>query len=506
MATSLRTPRIRKKLSPKDLEIRYRRLFELAQDGILILNAETGLIDDVNPFLTKLLGYTRKEFFQKKLWEVGAFRDVEASKETFEELQRTKYVRYDDLPLKAKDGRLISVEFVSNVYRAGSERVIQCNIRDNTARKRAEEQVRYQSSLLENVNDAIVASDAQFEITVWNEAAESLYGWKAEEVLGRNFMELLEAEWPGAAAEDMQRTIAAAGHWSGEATHLRKDGTRVAVEISSRVLRNEAGNITSYVSVNRDISQRKRSEHTLRLQGEALNAAANAIMITNTAGEIEWVNPAFTTLTGFTAEEALGKSPRELVRSDEQDQAFYRELWDTINAGEIWHGELINRRKDGSLYSEHQTITPVRHDDGRIMHFIAIKADISERKAAEEALLESYLLTQGIINALPALIYWKDLDLNYLGCNTENAILAGFTDPSEVIGKDDYQMSWGERAEEYRANDLEVLASGLPKLNIEEIIEGGKTSITSKVPLRNSQGEIIGVLGSSTDISDRSPG
>ena len=125
-------------LTLTESENRYRRLFESAQDGILILDAETGLIEDVNPYLIEMLGYSRTEFIKKKLWEVGAFKDIEASKEAFEALQENEYIRYDDLPLKAKNGRLIPVEFVSNVYRVGGEKVIQCNIRNIGARKEAQ--------------------------------------------------------------------------------------------------------------------------------------------------------------------------------------------------------------------------------------------------------------------------------------------------------------------------------------------------------------------------------
>ena len=120
-------------------ELRYRRLFEAAQDGILILDAETGTITDVNPFLIKLLGYSREEFMQKKLWEVGAFRDVEASQQAFESLQKNEYIRYEDLPLRAKSDKLVDVEFVSNVYLVGGEKVVQCNIRDITERKQAQD-------------------------------------------------------------------------------------------------------------------------------------------------------------------------------------------------------------------------------------------------------------------------------------------------------------------------------------------------------------------------------
>jgi diguanylate cyclase (GGDEF)-like protein/PAS domain S-box-containing protein len=129
-------------------ELRYRRLFEAAQDGILILDALTGAITDVNPFLIKMLGYSLEEFVERKLWEVGAFKDSEASQIAFETLQVNEYIRYEDLPLRAKDGKLIQVEFVSNVYLVGDEKVIQCNIRDITVQKKAQADLQKSLALL----------------------------------------------------------------------------------------------------------------------------------------------------------------------------------------------------------------------------------------------------------------------------------------------------------------------------------------------------------------------
>ena len=116
----------------------------------------------------------------------------------------------------------------------------------------------------------------------------------------------------------------------------------------------------------------------------ALNASHNSVVITDRAGAVEWINPAFCTLTGYTAEEAVGRNLRELVRSGRHDAAFYRDLWNTILSGQIWRGETINRRKDGSLYTEEQAITPVRDGRGDITHFIAVKQDVTERARAEE--------------------------------------------------------------------------------------------------------------------------
>jgi len=119
-------------------ETRYRRLFESARDGILILDAESGRIVDVNPFMIDLLGYSHAGFVGKQLWEIGVFKDIAASKQAFFDLQAQGYVRYEDLPLETRDGRHVAVEFVSNVYPVNHHHVIQCNIRDITARKRAD--------------------------------------------------------------------------------------------------------------------------------------------------------------------------------------------------------------------------------------------------------------------------------------------------------------------------------------------------------------------------------
>jgi len=135
--------------------------------------------------------------------------------------------------------------------------------------------------------------------------------------------------------------------------------------------------------------ERRRAEAGLRLQSAALNAAASAIAITSRSGAIEWINPAFTALTGYSERDAIGKNPRDLLKSGVHDRSFYANLWDTILAGHVWRGEITNRRKDGSLHPEGMSITPVRNSDGEIAHFIAIKRDLTEQKQLEARLLQS---------------------------------------------------------------------------------------------------------------------
>ena len=147
-------------------ELSYRRLFEAAQDGILILDVETGRISDVNPFLVKLLGSSHSEIVGKTVGELSPFKDIESNKVMLERLQKDGYVRYEDLPLQTRDGRHIAVEFVSNVYQAGDRNVIQCNIRDITKRKRTEEKMRGMQAQLEQTNR---------DLTKRNEEIQYLY-------------------------------------------------------------------------------------------------------------------------------------------------------------------------------------------------------------------------------------------------------------------------------------------------------------------------------------------
>ena len=181
-----------------------------------------------------------------------------------------------------------------------------------------------------------------------------------------------------------------------------------------RPLRDADGRATRYLGIVLDITARRRAEEALRLRIAALEAAANAIVITDRAGQIEWINPAFAALTGYSPEEALGRNPRDLVRSGAHEPEFYADLWRTILAGQVWEGEIVNQRKDRSLYREFMTITPVRDHDGAIGHFVAVKQDITARKQIEEALRDSEMRLRAIIHAVPDVLAVLDDEGRYL--------------------------------------------------------------------------------------------
>ncbi len=182
-------------------ELRYRRLFESARDGILILDADTAKITDANPFIAELLGYTHAELVGKELWEIGLFKDVEESKAAVRKLQATHYIRYEDLPLETKAGRRSEVEFVSNVYREGQRQVIQCNIRDITERQRRGNELRQRAADLSESDRHKNEFLAMLAHELRNPLAPILHALQIMRLPGGN------AEAAHAASEMMERQV-----------------------------------------------------------------------------------------------------------------------------------------------------------------------------------------------------------------------------------------------------------------------------------------------------------
>jgi diguanylate cyclase (GGDEF)-like protein/PAS domain S-box-containing protein len=248
--------------------------------------------------------------------------------------------------------------------------------------------------LADNVTDVIWTTDMDLRVTYVSPSVTRLRGYAVQEVLGQSVHEALTPDSAAVGLAALEEELARENgrnpepFWSRrlELEMTCKDGSTVWTESTVSFLRDESGLPVGILGVSRDITERRRQEDRIRLLQTALESAANAVAITDRQGVIEWVNGAFTRLTGYSFEEAVGQTPR-LLKSGSQSQAFYREMWGTIKGGEAWRGEMLNRRKDGSLYAEEQTITPVTDGQGRITHFVAIKLDISDRRQQEERVL-----------------------------------------------------------------------------------------------------------------------
>lgn len=244
-------------------ELSYRRLFETAKDGILILDADTGRITDVNPFLFNLLGFSRGEMIGKTVGELSPFKDIESNQAMLERLQKDGYVRYENLPLETRDGRKVAVEFVSNVYHAGDQKVIQCNIRDITERKRAEIASLRLAAIVEFSDDAIIGKDPNGIIVSWNKGAEKIFGYTACEAVGTSYIRMVPDDRHDEEKQILARIACGESVEHFETQRQTKDGRLIEVSVTSSPIKDAAGKVIGVSKVARDISERKAAEEKI---------------------------------------------------------------------------------------------------------------------------------------------------------------------------------------------------------------------------------------------------
>ncbi len=265
-----------------------------------------------------------------------------------------------------------------------------------------------------------------------NDAAVAHYGYSREEFLHMRTADICPAE-------DAPQPLQALGretpeqHLAGQWRHRVKAGRIIDVEIASHKL--EFAGRDAVLVVAQDITERQRAEAENTRLITAIEQSAEGVLITDLAGRIEYANPAFAAITGYGREEVIGQYPR-VLRSGKHDRSFYEHLWKTVLAGETWRGEIINRRKDGTFYTEEMSITPVRNDQGAVTHFIAIKQDITERKRAEEALQESEARYRDLVKNAIYGIYRTSPEGKFLDVNPALVNMLGYSSEQELLALD----------------------------------------------------------------------
>ncbi|MBI5302564.1 MAG: PAS domain S-box protein [Chloroflexi bacterium] len=380
---------------------------------------------------------------------------------------------------------------------------------DITERKEMETRLdrlaHFNENIVQSIGEGIMMDDTEGHVVFANPAACAILGYAPSELIGMH--------WSGFIAPDQhthieqtnqQRAAGASGRYEVEV--LRQDGRRLTVMVSGQP-RIEDGAYVGTLAVFSDITERKQVEERLRQLSRAVEQSPVSIVITDTQGAIEYANPEFTEVTGYTLAEALGQNPR-ILKSGETPPEEYARLWQQISAGGQWRGEFHNKKKNGELYWESASISAVTDEHGKITHYLAVKEDITARKAIERKLADERNQLNTILENLPAMVFIKDPTGRYVFSNREHMRFLGFDQTHGILGKTAADLFDSEFAERVRADDAKVLRDGLTIVNREENSADPVTCemrwrLTTKVPLRDIAGNITGLLGISRDMTER---
>ena len=323
------------------------------------------------------------------------------------------------------------------------------------------------------------------------------------DLMGRSVIELIHSEDREFVAQRMIAAQQASQPLAlAEEKFLRLDGTAVEVEVIAIPITFDRRPAVQIIA--RDITERKQAEEQLRQLSRAVEQSPASIVITDPTGAISYVNPKFSQVTGYSLAEALGQNPR-ILKSDHTAPAEYAGLWQTISAGQTWRGEFLNKKKNGELYWELASISPITDAAGRVTHYLAVKEDITERKQTEAALRESQSLYHSLVEVSPLSICRKDRAGRFTFANRHFLEVSNIT-LADLVGQTDFELHPPKLAEKYRCDDRAVMDSRQAREFIEEraLLGGESTVIQSyKTPIYDGAGNINGVQISFLDITDR---
>ncbi len=389
-----------------ELEMTNRALLEernRAQNYLDIAGAIIVIIDKdqkvsmINKRGCQVLGYPEEEIIGKNWFD--HFRpmvDREEGREYFKKIIKgeKELSKHFESKVLTQDGQERIIDWHETLLKNEHDRIVAIlrSGEDITERKQTEaELIEWQ-----NRYDAAVSTSGHLlydwnivdDDVIYGGSINEMLGYTSEEMIGGRdrWLELVYPDDREIFNSKVQQTIEKGQNLSGlEFRMRRKDGEFITVEADGKLLKDTHGRPVRMIGFVKNITDRKKAEESLKVLSQAVEQSAASIVITDKKGRIEYVNPGFTAVTGYTADEAIGKNPK-ILKAGNLPKSFYKNLWDTILAGRVWKGDFINRKKNGEIYWESASIAPIMNEDGDIINFVAVKEDITERKELEKEL------------------------------------------------------------------------------------------------------------------------
>ncbi|MBI5727000.1 MAG: PAS domain S-box protein, partial [Ignavibacteriales bacterium] len=367
-----------------------------ATEGISLADNEGNFVF-INPAFCKMTGYSETELLKMSVYDIKSEIQPES---TLAESSIAKLGIPVQVQLRCKDGNEFVSEIISSIVKIDNVDFVLRTVRDITERLRIEESLKESEEryrlIANNTADTIASFDLNLRYTYISPSVSKLLGYTPDELMGIGLQKIVsENSWLS-----LQKILSEELEWEKHnkldpnrsriitTEQIRKDGRIIWVEGTVSFVRDENGIPLSILAISRDITERKKAEMELRKLSRTVVQSPVSIIITDIKGTIEYVNPKFCSITGYSSEEAKNQNSR-ILKSGEQSQEYYKNLWDTILAGKIWEGELHNKKKNGELFWEKVLITPIMNQGGVISNFVAIKEDITENKKMIDELIEA---------------------------------------------------------------------------------------------------------------------
>ena len=377
----------------RESEGRFRTAFHTSPDAVNINRSSDGMYIDVNLGFTELTGFTREDVIGKSSLDINIWHNPSDRELLVDGLKDQGFVRNMEARFRMKDGRVRTGLISARTMILHGQPHILSVTRDVNDWKRAEEALleseRKYKDLFDNSTDLIYTHDVAGNFTSINEAVTRLLGYSPEECLKLNVKHLIHPDYLPSGQDTFDAKLARVVEKSGpyEIAGRAKDGCLVWLEVTNRLIKQDGKTIGVHGTA-RDVTERKEAEAERSRLVTAIEQAGETILVTDPTGEIIYVNPALEVTTGYTREEAIGKNPR-IWNSGHQDKAFYSNMWSTLLSGDIWRGRFVNKRRDGTLFEENATISPIKDETGRIINFVAVKRDITSELVLQKQLLQA---------------------------------------------------------------------------------------------------------------------
>jgi len=371
----------------KEIEEKFSKAFFNNPIAMEIIDIKTGDRIEANESYLQIFEYTKDEFYKGNAFTNKLIIDTEIRDINNKKLAEIGYFKDADFKLVSKSGEIKNLLVSGTRLNSDNGNKALLTFKDITKQKQSKtllQESEEKFKKLANLTfEGIIIHNNGVVIDI-NKSFEKMFGYNRDELIGKNIIEFL---YPKKYHKIIKENRKKKNALSIEVEGIRKDGTVFPIEIEGRDFLTEDNKVFRVGSI-RDLTEKNKIQTQTRKLTTAVEQSANTIIITNVDGTIEYVNPKFTEITGFTFEEAVGKNPR-IISSGNQSTAFYAKMWKTITAGKIWQGEFQNKSKFGTIFWEQVTITPIKKDSGEITNYLAVKEDITKRKLAEEKLKEA---------------------------------------------------------------------------------------------------------------------